>query len=133
MAYPIPKIIYDPGTGPVTLAFTHPPMSKPGAEERSAVRHDSDTISGIRQSILERVDRFLTLQMDYVPQADEANWSAFIDYALGGGTFDYYADPVAAPTTFETFTLDDTNWAPAFAFRTMDKFKLKMRRVLVSS
>lgn len=84
MVFPLPKIIYDAGSGAVTLQFTYPPISKPGTDELTATRHDSDTISGIRQSIIERIDEYRTLQMDFVPQADEANWSAFMLYALTG-------------------------------------------------
>lgn len=131
MSFPVPKIIYDPGTGPVTLSFTYPPIGKPGARPRSAIRHDSDTISGYRQSFVEHVDQFLTLSMDNVPQADETNWAAFIDYAITGGAFDYYPD--ATSMSFDTYTLQDTDWTPTFAYRTMDKFTIKMRLVSASS
>jgi len=114
------------------LAFTYPPIAKPGAEERLAIRHDSTTISGYRQSITEHVEKFLTLDMQFVPLAgDLANWATFIDYAITGGAFDYYAD--ATLGGLETFTLDDTDWKPSFAFRTMAKFSIKMRLVGASS
>lgn len=132
MAFPTPKIVYDPGTGPVTLTFTYPPVQKPGAFERSAVRHDSDTISGYRQSITEHIDKFLTLQLDNVPMADLPNWELFMDFALAGAAFDYYPD-VAAPSTFKTWTLDDADWKSQFAYRTMAKFSMKMRLVGASS
>ncbi len=133
MAYLIPKIIYNPGSGAVTLAFTWPPMQKPGAEERQAMRHDSDTLSGYRQSILVHIVHFLTLQLPNVPMADLGNWAAFFDYALTGGAFDYYPDTVGAPSTFTTYTLEDTDWKSQFAYRTMAQFTLKMRLVGASS
>jgi hypothetical protein len=133
MGFPIPKIVFNPGSGPVTLQFTWPPIAKPGAEEREAIRHDSDTISGYRQSVTEHVNLFLALQMDNVPQADLTAWQAFIDYAILGGSFDYYFDPVGSPSSLVTYTLDDTDWKPQFAYRTMAKFSIKMRRVGASS
>ena len=129
--YPIPQIKYDAGLGSVTLVFHFPPLQKPGAEERSVVRHDSDTLSGYRQSLFIHSTRFLTLQLDWVPIADLPNWELFFDYALTGGAFDYYPD--ATLGTFKTYTLDDTDWKSAFAFRTMAKFSLKMRLVGASS
>lgn len=131
MSLVVPKFVYDPGTGPVTFTPTYPAVQKPGADELDAIRHDSDTISGIRQSIFERIDVYRTLQFDSVPQSDEANWTAFMTYALTGGSFNYYPDSTLTP--FITFTLDDTNWAPALNFLTTDKFKLKLRQVLVTS
>jgi hypothetical protein len=133
LSFPLPIFKYDPGTGVVTLSPSFPPIAKPGAEERVATRHDSDTISGYRQSITERVTKYLTLDFQFVPMTDLTNWQLFIDYAIKGGAFDYYQDPVAGPTVFETFTLDDTDWKPSFAFRTMAKFSIKMRRVGASS
>lgn len=130
--FPLPKIVYDPGTGPVTLAFSFPPTSKPGAEQRSVVRHDSDTLSGYRQSMFVHSTRFLTLQLTWVKMTDLPNWELFFDYALTGGAFDYYPD-VLVPGTFKTYTLDDTDWKSAFAFRTMATFSLKMRLVGASS
>lgn len=131
MSFPIPKIIYDPGTGPVTLTFTWPPVSKPGANKRTATRFDSDTLSGYRQSFTTHVAQYLTLQMDAVPQADLGNWATFIDFAIRGPAFDYYPD--ATSGSFKTYTLNDTDWDPSFAYRTMAKFKIEMRLVAANS
>jgi hypothetical protein len=129
MSLPLPKITYDPGSGAVDLLFSWPPVSKPAALERQAVRHDSDTISGIRQSFLERIDQFWTLQMDYVPQEDQTAWAAFLDYALTGGQFTYYPDQTDLGTS-TLYTLDDQDWTPDYAFRDFDKFKLRFRKVI---
>jgi hypothetical protein len=133
MSFPVPVFKYDPGSGVVTLSPTYPPIAKPGAEERVALRHDSVTISGYMQSITEHVEKFLTLDFPFVPMTDLAAWQLFIDYAILGGAFDYYPDFGGAPTVFQTYTLADTNWKSAFAFRTMAKITIRMRRVGSSS
>lgn len=123
----LPKIVYDPGSGAVTLNFTYPPVQKPGTDELNAVRHDSMTISGNRQVIIERIDHFLTLQIDYVPFADLNAWAAFMGFAIQGGQFKYYPD--ATLTAFDTWDLEDTNWKPSLNVRLHDKFTMKMRKV----
>src|SRR5882724_4196130 len=113
MAYP--KIIYAPSAGPTVLAFTYPNVGKPespdtgAGDEMDAVRHDTITCSGLKQSILERIDVFKTLQMDNVPMADLAAWRTFLNYALQGGQFDYYPD-ASDDFTFDTWTLEDMKW-----------------------
>lgn len=127
MAYP--KIIYNA----TTLTFSLPPVMQSVEEERQAVRHDSVSSSGVRQSIVERVDYFLTLQMDWVPlDADLAAWAAFIDFAILGNSFDYYPDADDA-LTFSTYLLEDDDWKPQHNVRTMKKFSIKMRRYVAPS
>lgn len=122
----LPKIVY--GSPAVTLNFTYPPVQKPGTDELVADRQDTESTAGILQTMLKKVVTFRTLQMDFVPQADLANWAAFIGYAIKGGQFDYYPD--ATSGTHDTWTLADTDWNPAYAFRTFSKFKIKMRKVI---
>lgn len=143
MAYPIPKIIYNPGSGNITLTFTFPPVQK-GTMERSTEgnaissnsgnqsRSDSVTLSGLVQSLWFRTDWFKTIQMDFVPFTDAPKWKAFIDYAMTGGQFDYYPD--AATGVFQTMQMEETDWNPEFAFSAPDpaylgfmKFSMKMR------
>lgn len=141
MAYP--KIVY----AGVTLQFTYPPVKKPGgflgapwAYERQTVRHDSTTITGLRQAITERVEEFLTLAMDYVPFSDIDAWQAFMDYALLGHTFEFYPD--SSLSTYITCSLDDAGdaggssnsnatigWKPVLAMRGFISFTLYLRRV----
>lgn len=111
----------------VTLAFTFPPVQKPLLDDREAVRHDSITTSGLRQSALERVDIIKHLQMEYVPWADLTAWAAFIDFAIQGGEFSYYPD--ASLSAFQTFELLDTNFTPTYNSRGLSKFSLKLRLV----
>src|ERR1700756_2850312 len=111
----LPQIVYDPGSGPTVLSFTYPPVQKPLIDERSAVRHDSITSSGLRQVALERVDIIKPLIMEYVPWEDLPAWAAFIDYAIEGGEFAYYPD--ASQPNFVTLELLDTNFKPTFSVR----------------
>ena len=108
----VPQIVYNPGTGPQTLSFTYPPTKKPGSTlERVAVRTDSDTLSGLRQSFFERVDQFWTLDMP-----------------LQGGSFDYYPDSTVA--SYTSFTLEDTQWNPKFAYIGMVSFTMRFRLLI---
>jgi hypothetical protein len=120
MAFKVPKIIYDPGVGDVTLNFTYPPVQKPGTDDEEATRHDSITCSGLKQSVWERTDEFKILQMDYVPMADLPDWKDFIKYALTGGEFKYFVD--STEPDWVMYTLEDTEFRP--------KFSLKLRKVV---
>ena len=127
MPLPLPKIIYDPGTGVTTLAFTFPPVQKPLLDDREATRHDSITSSGLRQSALERVDIVKNLMMEFVPWADMPAWGAFIDYAIQGGTFQYFPD--SSLSAFQTWELVDSNFKPSYSVRGISKFTLVLRLV----
>lgn len=125
MAFPVPKIVW--GTGPTTLAFTYPPIQKGMLDDREALRHDSITSSGLRQSVIERIDIIRPLQMENVPWEDLPAWETFIDFALAGGTFLYYPDATAS--AYKTFELMDTSFSPRFNARGLSKFSLKLRLV----
>jgi len=143
MSNPVPKIIYNPGSGNVTLTFTFPPINKPGAMERSVdgssvggggnpTRTDSVTLAGGVQSCWFRTDWFKTIEVAYVPHVDAPAWKAFMDYAMTGGQFDYYPDATTA--VVQTMILEDTDWNPSFSFKApdpsyggFDKFTVKMR------
>lgn len=56
-----PQIIYPSGNGTATLQFLRPPTKVP-AYSSQAVRHDNVASSGVRESILERIDNFLDLE-----------------------------------------------------------------------
>jgi hypothetical protein len=126
MAYP--KIVYGAGTGLVTLNFQYPPRRVP-AYLAQAVRHDNVASSGVRESITERVDQFLTLDMDWVLSgSDVVAWSAFMQYALGGGRFSYYPD--GSQSAFASYWLEDTEFNAAFKAPGKYSFKLKFRQVV---
>jgi hypothetical protein len=130
LPYPIPAIVYDPGTGPVTLAPALPNINKPGSndgndDERSAERSDSITSSGIVQAVIERVDIFRTVQFDWVPISDLPAWALWADYATQGGKFSYYPD--SNSTAHEDWILDDKQWKPQRAHIGYAKFSLNLR------
>jgi len=123
-----PKIIYDPGTGAVTLNFLRPPRNVPG-HYRAAVRHDNVATSGVRETVLERVDDFLALEMPFVAaDADLEAWRGFMSHALAGGLFAYYPD--AAQTAFTNYWLEDTDWQAAYRSAGYFSFTLKFRQVV---
>ena len=87
----LPQIIYNPGAGNVTLPFKYPPHAATGFS-MEAVAHDNIASSGVRERVIERIDNFLELEMPYVAiGADLTNWQTFLNFALVGGQFSYYA------------------------------------------
>jgi hypothetical protein len=103
-----PKITYTPSGGTEqTLSFVSPPTRQPAAW-KTAVRHDNVSSAGVRESVLERVDQFLEVNLDWIRSgADAANWQSFLDYALTGSAFAYYPD--ASVSSFTNYTLEDTD------------------------
>src|SRR5436190_18580831 len=99
------KSTANPGAGPTTLSFTRPPRRLPGYAYE-ATRHDNIATSGVREAVLERVDQFLELEMEYVALgSDVSAWAAFMGYALRGGQFSYYPDSSLTP--FTNYWLED--------------------------
>ena len=125
MSYP--QIIYDPGSGPATLTFQRPPRRFP-AYEFKATRHDNVASSGVRESVLERIDAFLTVEMEWVAiGSDVQAWSSFMLFALTGGQFAYYPD--ASQPLFTNYWLEDTDWTAEWKSAGQYSFKLKLRQV----
>lgn len=123
-----PHIVFDSGTGPVTLAFTYPPRNV-AAYNSVATRHDNIASSGARESILERVDSFLEIEMQTVLLGtDVTHWNAFMQYALQGGQFAYYPD--ASKGAFTNYWLEQTTWTAAYKAPGLYSFKLKFRQVV---
>ena len=127
MSYPIPRFVYDPGTGAVSFTPTYPNMQKPGKDNFEAVRHDSTTSSGIRQSMLERVDRIKPVNFEFVPWSDLSSWEAFLSYAVQGGDFSYYPDSTL--TAFQTFQLVEDKVSSSFVCFGFDKITFNLRLV----
>ncbi len=126
MAYP--KIVYNPGTGATTLQFLRGPRKVP-AYFQAATRHDNVASSGVRESVFERVDSFLELEMEYVALGpDVSAWASFFAYALQGGSFQYYPD--ASQTSFANYWLEDTTWNAAYEVPGQFTFKMKFRHVI---
>jgi hypothetical protein len=123
-----PQIVYDAGAGPVTLAFRRPPRKVP-AYQYNAVRHDNISSAGVREAVLERIDTFLELEMEWVRiGADVQAWNQFMQFALAGGQFAYYPD--ASQPAFTNYWIEDTNWTAAYKAPGQYTFKLKFRQVV---
>ncbi len=119
-----PKIIY----GASTLTFLRQPRRVP-AYMMEATRHDNVASSGVRESILERIDNFLELDMEWVGiGSDVTNWQAFFAYALQGGQFAYYPD--AALSGHTDYLLEDTTWTAAYKVPGQYTFKLRFRQAV---
>jgi hypothetical protein len=126
MAYP--QIIYDPGTGPVTLGFQRPPRKVP-VYEFKATRHDNLASSGVRESILERIDTFMTFEMEWVAiGSDVQAWSNFMLFALTGSPFAFYPD--ASQPGFTNYWLEDTDWTADYKSAGQYSFKVKFRQIV---
>lgn len=124
-SFPIPKIVY-PSGGSNTLTFTRQPRMVP-FDVRKAVRHDNDASSGVRESIYERTDVFLTFTMEYVNiGSDVAAWDTFIQSAEQGIPFDYYPDQTLG--SFVTYTLAATDWTAKYKQLGIYTFDMNLRK-----
>lgn len=122
---PVPKIVY--GGGPTTLTFDFPPRNIP-YDVRQTVRHDNVASSGVRESIFEVTNIFLTVFVEYAKVSNIAAWDSFIQWAEQGNTFKYYPDNTV--NSFTTYLLEDTNWTAAFKSLGMFTFSLNFRKTL---
>ena len=123
-----PCIVYPSGPGTATLNFQRPPSKVP-AYSSQAVRHDNVASSGVRESVLERIDNFLDLDLDWVGiGSDVQAWAQFMSYALQGGTFAYYPD--RSQSAFTNYWLEDTNWTAAYKAAGLYSFHLRFRLVV---
>lgn len=124
MSYP--KIVYTPAGGTEqTLNFVSPPTRQPSSW-KSAVRHDNVSSAGVRESVLERVDQFLEINLDWIRAgADLVNWQAFLDHALTGAGFTYYPD--ASIASFTNCVLEDTEARVEFKAAGVYALTLKFR------
>jgi len=123
-----PAIVYPYGTSTATLNFLRPPTKVP-AYSCGAVRHDNVASSGVRESVLERIDNFCDLDLEWVGVgADVQGWAQFMTYALQGGVFSYYPD--SSQTAFINYWLEDTNWTAAYKAAGQYSFHLKFRQVV---
>jgi hypothetical protein len=125
-----PKIVYTPAGGTEqTLNFTSAPRQQPGYS-KNAVRHDNISTAGVRESVLERIDTFLELNVDYIQAGNGlADWSAFLDFALTGAPFAYYPD--ASQPAFTNCLLEDTGETVAYVAPGIYSVKVKFRQQVI--
>lgn len=127
MALVVPKIIYPSGGG-TTLTFVYPPRNVP-FNPLGATRHDNFSSSGVKEAIHERADTFFEFDMENVlAGTDITNWQTFMQYALQGGTFDYYPDATLGSLT--TYFLEDTGWNPTRKSLGIYTFHVKFRKAV---
>lgn len=122
-----PKFAWNPGSGVVDFTPAIPPVGKTPYAPLEAVRHDSVTSSGIKQSVTERIDTFVVLPFENVPESDMASWNSFFSYALTGREFTYYPDSTI-PGTFAEYVLEDMAWTPKKVSWKNYGFTMKMRK-----
>jgi len=121
-----PQIIYTPAGGTQqTLSFTSPPQQQP-AYLKSAVRHDNVSTAGVRESVVERIDQFLEISLDWIRAGtDAANWETFLDFALTGASFAYYPD--SSMNAYSNYVLEDTGATLTYKRPGVYSLKLKFR------
>jgi hypothetical protein len=123
-----PSIVYAVLGGTATLSFLRPPRRVP-AYSQVAVRHDNVASSGVRESIVERLDSYLDLELEWVGiGSDVQAWAQFMAYALQGGAFAYYPD--SSQAAFTNYWLEDTNWIATYKGPGQYTFHVKFRQVV---
>ena len=129
---PVPQFNYGVGFGtafnPTFAATNKQPIATLGQE---ATRHDSITVSGLQQSVLERVDRVFDLDFPAVPLSDLAGWDAFISSAIQGQQFQYVPDTTAL-STYVTCYLMSTSIPYKRVGYQLFSISLKLRVVLAA-
>jgi hypothetical protein len=93
-----PKIVYNTGSGDVTLAFVRGPLDF--LPEWAPVVHDNVASSGAaRERVVENRGILIPFTMPglTVGGGDLAAWMTFMGWAIGGGAFKFY--PNAALTS----------------------------------
>jgi hypothetical protein len=120
-------LIYNAGAGIVDFTPTYPAVKRqPGAGGVEATRHDSFTSSGIKQSVLERIDTVTTLTFVACPATEMDSWQAFFTWALSGGVFAFRPDATDHLTWYE-YTLDSMDFVPKWTSFNNFSVELKVR------
>lgn len=122
----VPQFVYNSAT----LSPTYAPTKKIPIDNQEAIRHDSITTSGLQQSVLERIDRVLTLNFENVPESDLSYWDAFLSWALAGNQFQYYPDNTTGANNW--YYLKDMRGGFEHVSFQMYKITLNLRRVLTA-
>jgi len=106
----LPKLVYNPGSGSVTLAFVNGPQAF--APYFNGRVHDNLSTSGkVRERVVENLDILIAFDMGHVvADVDMPGWAAFLAFALAGGEFQFY--PNAALADNYNCVLEDTGWNP---------------------
>jgi len=130
MALILPKITYTAigGSSPSTLSFLRPPRFV-AAYNRLATRHDNISTAGVKEVLVERVDNFLEITLEWVAIGSDVNaWDTFMQNAVQGVQFNYFPD--ATQAAYTTYTLEDTTWKAEYKQLGQYTFKLLFRAVI---
>ena len=115
-----------PSSWGITLQFQLPPTGVP-FDWLKAIRHDSFSTAGARQTVSERLENWLDFQMEWVATgADVSAWDAFIESACLGVPFDFYPD--ASLANFTTYALMDFDKKLAYKAPGQYTFSITMRK-----
>jgi hypothetical protein len=110
-----PRFDYYNGSSWVNFTPTFPATKRPPLNTvLSAVRHDSITSAGEKQSVFERIDQMIPLSFENVPQSDITStpgWQDMFTNVLAGAEFVYYPDHTDL-TTYDLVTLEDMDFKP---------------------
>ncbi len=118
--------MYNSGLGDFTFTPTYPAIGRQPNDGLAATRHDSITSSGIKQSVLERIDDVMTLSFPFVPLSDMTAWKTMMTWLLAGNVFAYFPNS-AVPTIWADYTLDDMDWTPKWTSFQNFSFELHCR------
>jgi hypothetical protein len=124
-AFIVPLFTYNSGAGDVNFIPTYPAIGKQPNDGLAATRHDSITSSGIKQSVLERIDDVMTLPFLYVPQSDLPAWKTMMTWLLAGNVFAYF--PNSLVDSYNDYTLDNMDWNPKWVAPYTFSFELQCR------
>jgi hypothetical protein len=108
---PFPKVVYNPGSGDVTLTFQRGPNAFHCYYH--AVRHDNVATSGLKESVLERLEMLIEFSMPALTISDATDypaWAALMKFALTGAAFKFF--PNATLTEYYNCTSEDEDWDP---------------------
>lgn len=129
-----PQFSYYNGSSWVNFVPTYPPTKRPAGDiTLDAVRHDSIASAGEKQSLFERLDQFIPLTFENIPQADITNvpgWKDMFSNVLNGTEFVYYPDS-SNLSTYDMVTIEDNSFSPKWV--SWQNFSLSFKlRVYVS-
>ncbi len=102
----LPKIVYNPGGGDVTLQFLRGPQDFK-CFYRSRV-HDNLATGGLRERVVEANDMLITFGMGAMRITDDLDdWAAFMAWALAGGQFSFWPDAALATDYYHCVSDDE--------------------------
>jgi hypothetical protein len=104
------QIIYNPGTGNVTLTLLRGPLNfMPYFDGR--VNDNLSTNGQVRERVVENLDIMISFEMPHmIVGTDLTAWDAFEQFALAGGQFQFW--PYVGFTDYYDCVAEDKGWKP---------------------